>query len=281
MILTTLKAGLIAVSLSLAQVAAGAPSITICDNTVVCIDPGHGGDNSGAIYDGLYEKDQNLLIALAMKEELLKYSGITVVLTRDTDTTLTLSERSQIARDKGARLLISLHLNASGTHTQHGTEVWASASKDQYGEAKAFGNIVLADLTAGLGTERRAVKTRLGSSGRSDYYGVIRTAESYQIPCVIIEHCYMDNPKDDGLWETEEACRKIGKIDATAVAKCFGLRSPEHDFTNFHRIVKVPEEDWVTSRYDKRKSPAAAEPPAACSGLHAASESRTKQPDSK
>lgn len=51
----------------------------------VCLDPGHGGDDSGAQYEGRLEKDDNLELALAVEKEL-KARGVKVCMTRDDDT---------------------------------------------------------------------------------------------------------------------------------------------------------------------------------------------------
>ena len=69
---------------------------------VVCIDPGHGGSNEGALYNGLKEKDLTLQIANAMYQELSLYEDVIVVMTRTADVDLTLEQRAQIAADVGA-----------------------------------------------------------------------------------------------------------------------------------------------------------------------------------
>ena len=61
------------------------------ENIVIMIDPGHGGANLGANPTGYVEKDMTLVTALAMKEELEKYQGVSVYLTRNTDVDLSLS----------------------------------------------------------------------------------------------------------------------------------------------------------------------------------------------
>lgn len=80
----------------------------------VCLDPGHGGDNRGAVSPGgITEKDANLALARAVAAELEK-AGVEAFLTREEDRTLNLSERVEIARRRGAGLLVSLHHNSVG-----------------------------------------------------------------------------------------------------------------------------------------------------------------------
>lgn len=78
----------------------------------IALDPGHGGDQEGAIGPTrLMEKDINLRIALAFAR-VLRREGANVIMTRDTDATLELERRIEIAHETGADLLISIHHNA-------------------------------------------------------------------------------------------------------------------------------------------------------------------------
>ncbi|SDH60511.1 N-acetylmuramoyl-L-alanine amidase family protein [Desulfosporosinus hippei] len=88
----------------------------------VCIDPGHGGYDPGAVGNGIKEKDLTLDICLKLKP-LLEYNGISVILTRDGDYAAGYYENDQ-RRDLAARvasaesekvdLFISIHINAGG-----------------------------------------------------------------------------------------------------------------------------------------------------------------------
>ena len=86
-------------------------------DVIVIIDPGHGGENLGAQWNGRQEKDITLVVAKAMKQELQKYVGITVYMTREDDADLTLQERADFAEKKNADFLYSLHFNMSEYHT--------------------------------------------------------------------------------------------------------------------------------------------------------------------
>lgn len=194
-------------------------------NIVVCIDPGHGGENGGARYFGIWEKDLNLIIANAMREELMKYEGITVVMTRTGDTTLSLEERAQIAADAGADFLFCLHLNASENHNVYGAEVWVSAHGQYHSDGKSFGTIALQQLSEDVGVyTARGVKTRLSNDG-SDYYGIIENSVARGVTPALIEHCFMDEAHDYNFYQSMEALKLLGKADATAVAKYYGLSS--------------------------------------------------------
>ena len=210
---------------------------------VIVIDAGHGGTggtNEGAMYNGYMEKNLTLVIANAMAEELSKYEGITVYQTRTTDTEISLTDRAAYAASVHADFLYSIHLNASAAHDRFGSEVWVSAFTQNYVKGYTFGTIAEEEL-AGLGIYSKGVKTKLGKNG--DYYGIIRNCDSYGIPSCIIEHCYMDNTRDSSFYDSNEKLAALGKADATAVAKYYGLKSTELgvDYSGYQKVkVSTP-----------------------------------------
>ena len=208
-------------------------------DVIVIIDPGHGGENLGAQWNGRQEKDITLVVAKAMKQELQKYEGITVYMTREDDADLTLQERADFAEKKNADFLYSLHFNMSEYHTLYGTEIWVSAFGEGYSKGYAFGEIYLDKMT-GLDLYNRGIKTRLNKKG-TDYYGIIRTCTEYEIPSCILEHCFLDRPEDEGRHETEEKLQELGRLDATAVAQYFKLSSKELgvDYSDY-QVSEIP-----------------------------------------
>ncbi len=91
----------------------------------VVIDPGHGGTNLGALgITGVYEKDINLAVALQLRSLLVKKSGVEVLLTREDDRDLPLTQRIGLANSSGADLFISIHCNASFNNEAQGAETY-------------------------------------------------------------------------------------------------------------------------------------------------------------
>lgn len=210
---------------------------------VVIIDPGHGGENEGAIYGGYIEKTLTLNTALAMKEELEKYQGVEVYLTRESDTDLDLDERAEFAEEKNADILLSLHYNMSEYHKLYGAECYVSAFGSYYAIGKDFSDVEM-ELLTDEGLYDRGVKTRLNSRG-TDYYGIIRSGTAKKIPTVIIEHCHLDQENDKPYIDHNTWPQKYGVIDATAVAKYFGLKSEELSVdysTEVHTATPIPDE---------------------------------------
>ncbi|MCF0130363.1 MAG: N-acetylmuramoyl-L-alanine amidase [Pseudobutyrivibrio sp.] len=210
------------------SVTAEPPSFTYPLDTdgqlILVIDPGHGGTNEGAKYGNTMEKYMSMQIALAMKQELEKYDGVTVYLTHDSaETTMSIEERAIFAASVHADFMFSLHLNAKADHSTYGAEVWVPLQSNPYNsEVYKFAARDLEELTA-LGLLNRGVKTKPGAQG--EYYGILRYSTQYGVPACIIEHCHMDNPNDLAYWSTDNARNALGVADATAAAKYFGLKS--------------------------------------------------------
>lgn len=192
-------------------------------NVVVMIDPGHGGSNLGGQFGNYTEKYMTMITALAMKEELEKYEGITVHMTHTEDVDMSLAQRAQAAQDVQAEYLFSLHYNMSAEHLFFGSEVWIPSTGENYSKGYALGDLVL-DEFMDRGLFSRGVKTKVNKRG-TDYYGVIRESTARGIPSVIIEHCHLDHLADMDFYDAMEDMQAFGQNDATAVAKYFGLSS--------------------------------------------------------
>ncbi len=92
---------------------------------IVAIDPGHGGDDTGALgYRRLPEADIVLAIAKKLKAELEQIPGVSALLTRSGDYFIPLRKRMEIARRYQADIMISIHCNASRNRDATGTEVY-------------------------------------------------------------------------------------------------------------------------------------------------------------
>lgn len=217
------------------------------EKLVIVLDPGHGGMNDegkpeGGVYDGFLEKELNLIVAEAMKEELEKYEGVTVYLTRTGDQKLSLEERVNFAKSVDADFLFCLHFNLSKEHNSlFGAECWVSAFGRYYSEGYTFADIEMEALEK-LGLYSRGIKTRLNDEG-ADYYGIIRHSVEQDLPCVLIEHCHMDHENDRPFCEGREQWEAFGRLDATSAAKYFHLKSDVLgvDYSDYQTLdVPVP-----------------------------------------
>jgi N-acetylmuramoyl-L-alanine amidase len=112
----------------------------------VVIDPGHGGDETGAIGPGgTMEKDLTLAIARVLADKLRSELGLEVVLTRDDDVAVPLDDRSALANQQKADLFISIHLNSTVAGGRaHGAETYflsLQASDDRASSLAATENV--------------------------------------------------------------------------------------------------------------------------------------------
>ena len=97
---------------------------------IVAIDPGHGGEDPGAIGpSGLREKDVVLVIALKLRDRLNSLNGLRAMLTRDADFFVPLHERVRKARRVQADLLVSIHADAFFKPEARGASVFALSDK--------------------------------------------------------------------------------------------------------------------------------------------------------
>jgi N-acetylmuramoyl-L-alanine amidase len=136
----------VAAALALA-LAAREPAFT------VVLDPGHGGDQEGALApDGMREKDLSLAISRRIAARL-KRLGAKVILTRTGDISVPLANRAAIATALRADLFVSVHLNSMPTaaqrRTSHGVETYFLSADATDGHAKAVAARENADRLAG------------------------------------------------------------------------------------------------------------------------------------
>lgn len=100
-------------------------AFTNSDRKIVVIDVSHGGKDFGATFDEFKEKEITLNIAQKIKE-LNENSNIEIILTRDTDKFLFLSERAEYINNIKPDYVISLHVNASKDENKNGMEIFVS-----------------------------------------------------------------------------------------------------------------------------------------------------------
>jgi len=127
----------------------------------IVIDVGHGGKDSGAIgVNGIQEKD----VVLDIANEILKLNNeldtlLDIYLTRYSDTLISLSDRTKLARVLKADLFISLHCNHSGNPNARGIEVYVANATSQYAKNSTWLAFhIIAAFKKKLGFESRGVK---------------------------------------------------------------------------------------------------------------------------
>lgn len=207
----------------------------------ICLDPGHGGSDSGANAFGAKESDLTLKIAQYCKEELSKYD-VNVVMTRTTDTRLSeeaamdLKNRVEVARKAGASYFISIHINSAANSAAKGAEVYypnTSGNKNLSSNGQNLAKAIQKQLTA-LGLYDRGIKIRNYTDGSTsydptssdkDYYGVIRYAKEANITGLIVEHCFISNKDEfDKYLGSNAKLQQLGIADARGIVSALGLQ---------------------------------------------------------
>ncbi len=92
----------------------------------ICIDPGHGGSDPGAVGCGLLEKDVNLDTGLRLRDLLDADDNFTVIMTRSSDVYVALLSRSSYANSNNADRFVSIHSNAAASDSATGIETYCA-----------------------------------------------------------------------------------------------------------------------------------------------------------
>ena len=127
---------------------------------LICVDPGHGGEDSGAIgVVGTKEKDLNLAIGLLLAQNL-RDAGLRVMMTREDDTLPTLEGRVDLANAALANLFVSVHNNATGDPEASGTESFYWGTPEECSaEGKLLAEAIQRNLVAAIGSVDRGART--------------------------------------------------------------------------------------------------------------------------
>ena len=197
----------------------------------VIIDPGHGGTDSGATGNNLLEKDYNLLISKYMYDRF-KELGVPVAITRESDTTLSPTDRVNTILNKFGNssdvILISNHVNSGGGE---GAEViYALRNRD------TLARRILENIGATGQTTRKYYQRRLPSDTSKDYYFIHRNTGNLEP--LIVEYGFIDDTKDVEF--LKENYKELAEAVIAAVANYIGVpyTPPEGITTNTYVVQK-------------------------------------------
>ena len=215
------------------EVAATGTPLTTID---VVIDPGHGGEETGAVGPrGLREKDLNLVVA-AHAAKGLQAQGVSVLLTRRADYRMTLAARGLVVEAIRPKVFVSVHHNAGSTAPSPsgpGTEVY---HQNQSGESRRLSGLVYEDVKGSLAktkgvpwvaASRPGVVARVGATG-DDYYGVLRRAKG--TPAALIEGAFLSNPAEESLLQRKEVQKAEGEAISRGILRYLRSQDPGSGF---------------------------------------------------
>lgn len=216
---------------------------------VIVIDPGHGGDDTGAVGPrGLEEKDVTLSVAMKLSRILKEKLGCRVLLTRDSDVFVPLEERTAFANRNGADLFISIHANAAPSKEAKGVETFFLSFESTDEDARrvaAFENAILKeDKNRGAGQDdlkeilmdlvqteshhessvlAEAVHTSMlnitGYEDRGVKQAPFVVLIGAAMPAILVEVGFISNPAEEKKLSSEKVHSKIADSIAKGVAE--------------------------------------------------------------
>ena len=176
---------------------------------IVIIDPGHGGKDPGAVHGHYREKDQTLGIAKLLQVKLAE-KNINSIMTRDKDEYIPLLDRAEIAKKiKDNAVFISLHLNASKSHTGSGFESFVFSRNS--GNNKELQDI-LHEAIAKINTKRIY---RIKDRGKKEASFLVLKHVKH-IPAILLELFFID--ADIKKIEGSNYYTEVATAIATAIA---------------------------------------------------------------
>ncbi|MFW5437127.1 N-acetylmuramoyl-L-alanine amidase [Paenibacillus apiarius] len=180
----------------------------------VWIDAGHGGRDSGAVGNGVKEKDIALRVATEIAKRIERdYEGVQCLLSRSSDVYLTLAERTNKANAAGAAVLISIHCNAGGG--AGGFESY------MYSGTKDAATVALQDV---LHTAVMAKLQQFGVKDRGQKKKDLHMCRESRMPAVLTENLFVDVAADAARLKRPEVIEAIISGHVEGVAKFLGLK---------------------------------------------------------
>ncbi|MCM3040069.1 N-acetylmuramoyl-L-alanine amidase family protein [Paenibacillus motobuensis] len=174
---------------------------------LVIIDAGHGGSDPGAIsITKKNEKDFTLAVALKVQALLQMESQIEVVMTRESDTYPTLSDRSNLANKLNADIFVSIHGN-SGPSTATGVETFYTRS-----DSAQLAKVMHKYLVKSTGLADRKVKTQS-----------LHVTRETKMPAVLLECGFLSNSSDESKMYTEQFQDSVADGIVKGIKEYFGM----------------------------------------------------------
>lgn len=224
---------------------------TVAKKKIIVLDPGHGGQDPGAIsVSGKYEKDLTLKMAKETKA-ILEKRGYKVVLTRDKDFYIPLRGRIKKAHEANGDLFISIHADSAKSRSATGLSIYTISETASDKEAAALaerenksdilfgmdlsdyqpevGNILI-DIAKKYAMDQssiyadevvREMKKEVKLRDKAHRFAGFVVLKSPNIPSVLLEMGYLSNPQEDRSLQKESYRKKLGTALANAVDSYF------------------------------------------------------------
>ncbi len=275
---------------------------------IVVIDPGHGGEDPGAVSSGgAYEKDLVLAIGRQLAAQLGATPGVKAYLTRRGDYFIPLGKRVEIAKEYGADLFLSIHVNAGFSTKAAGSSVYCLSFKgasnnvarvaearenasDSIGgvpleQQKSNLNVILCDLvqTHTINSSVQLAGLLLGELGKFNKlylalpqeanFAVLRAPDT---PSVLIETDFISSPDREKMLKSREFQNRFVKTVAETVS-CYLAGKPQSPAAQTAQGTPPP----ASSQQEEKKEPAQQAPLPHKAGRQAEPPAEKKSPVAK
>jgi N-acetylmuramoyl-L-alanine amidase len=188
---------------------------TRLDGKIICLDPGHGGEDTGSKGPaGTFEKENTLAIALLLRE-ILEKNGATTVMTRETDkeaalpgatTEEELNARVNIANQIDADLFISIHNDFFHKPNISGSSVFHYSDTASEKLAKCVQEILV---------------DKLGSKNRGAHFASLYVLRYTKMPAIVVEPAFISNPEEEMLISSAEGRQNTAESIFEGIVKFF------------------------------------------------------------
>ncbi len=214
----------------------------------ICIDPGHGGTDMGAVGSSkVAEKEITLKVGKKLKQLIMSRMGLHVVMTRDTDTEVSLNSRVSIANNHKAQIFVSIHVNSSYRKSARGSEtfyvslkatdqeafqlsqkenksfeglddvgeddelkmiLWDMAQNEYIKESSKLAEFIQDELNVLLSTRNRGVK-------QAPFRVLMRAA----MPAVLVEVAFLSNPHEQNKLQDDSFLDNVARAIYTGISR--------------------------------------------------------------
>ncbi|MDR2938839.1 MAG: N-acetylmuramoyl-L-alanine amidase [Clostridiales bacterium] len=184
---------------------------------IVILDPGHGGEDPGAVGNGLREKDLNTDIGYRLYDLINQNSQMKAYFTKTEDYKMPLSERAYFANRNGD-IFISIHNNSSTKSTPRGTEVYYYR---HYNDSEiGYSSRQLAQVMC------NSISEHLGSNNRGTFENAYTVIQKTEVPACLLEIGFLSNWQDAALLGTPEYRQKAAEGAYEGILKVFENYKP-------------------------------------------------------
>ncbi|TLS36276.1 N-acetylmuramoyl-L-alanine amidase family protein [Pseudalkalibacillus caeni] len=199
--------------------------------TKIFIDPGHGGTDTGATGNGLLEKNLTLEIGLQVRDILQSsYQDVEVMMSRSSDITVSLEQRTTMANNWGANLFVAVHINAGGG-TGYEDYVYPGVGLPTI----SYQEIIHSEILKQVDFYDRGKK-------EANFYVLRETG----MPAILTENGFIDTLEDANKLKDPSFLHSIAQGHANGIARAMSLQLNPYTY----RVIADGKQEGAYSNYD-------------------------------